>query len=60
MIKPGRLVADPPEGTLRRWAVAARVAAAAGDQDSTRKLVEAIRDRAPEIPWLEELERSLR
>lgn len=59
VIKPGRLIADPPVSALRRWAVAARVAAAAGDHDSARKLVDAIRDREPSLPWLEELERSI-
>lgn len=60
VIKPGRLIADPPEGTLRRWAVAAKVAAQAGDDASVAKLMDAIRDRAPDAPWLEDLEQSLR
>lgn len=56
IIKPGRLVADPAEGTLRRWAVAARVAAASGDLGTARKLVAAIREKEPDLPWLEDLE----
>lgn len=53
-IKPGRLVANPTESLLRRWAVAARVAAANKDRDTARKLVLAIRDADPDIPWLSE------
>jgi hypothetical protein len=52
VIKPGRLVADPSEGMLRRWAVAARVAEANKDRDTARTLVLAIRDVDPNIPWL--------
>ena len=52
VIKPGRLVGDPSESMLRRWAVAARVAEANQDRDTARTLVLAIRDVDPNIPWL--------
>jgi hypothetical protein len=39
---------------LRRWAVAARVADANRDRDTARRLVTAIRDADPNIPWLSE------
>jgi len=59
VIKPGRLVANPPESALRRWAVAARVAMASGDRSSAEKLLQAIRDTDPDLPWLEDLEAQL-
>jgi hypothetical protein len=52
VIKPGRLVPQPSESTLRRWAVAARVADANRDRDTARSLVLAIRDADPGLPWL--------
>ena len=52
VIKPGRLVASPTEGMLRRWAVAARVADANKDRETARTLVLAIRDADPNLPWL--------
>ncbi len=55
VIRPGRLVQDAPPPALRRWAVAARVAAAAGDLDSASRLVSAIRKQAPDAEWLDEL-----
>ena len=51
-----RLVANPPESLVRRWAVAARVAHAAGDDAAASKFLAAIRDHDAELPWLEELE----
>jgi hypothetical protein len=54
VIKPGRMVSDPSESMLRRWAVAARVAEANGDLDTAKTLVLAIRDAAPDLPWLGE------
>jgi hypothetical protein len=51
-IKPGRLVSTPSESLLRRWAVAARVSDAKGDRETARRLVLAIRDADPDIPWL--------
>jgi len=54
VIKPGRLVTTPTESMLRRWAVAARVAAANRDRDTARRLVMAIRDADPNLPWLSE------
>jgi Flp pilus assembly protein TadD len=59
VIKPGRLIASPTESQLRRWAVAARVAAASGDAGSARRLVAAIALHETDAPWLEDLERRL-
>lgn len=59
VIKPGRLISNAPEPAIRRWAVAARVAAAAGNADAVATLVDAIRREAPDVPWLEDLERSI-
>lgn len=56
VVKPGRLVPNPPESTLRRWAVAVRVAAASGDTTTARRILKAIR-AAGDQPWLAELER---
>ncbi|HVR32047.1 MAG TPA: hypothetical protein VMS74_04975 [Acidimicrobiia bacterium] len=52
VIKPGRLVATPSDSLLRRWAVAARVAATNQDRETARKLVLAIRDADPTLAWL--------
>ena len=54
-----KLVANPPESLVRRWAVAARVAHAAGDDVAAAKFLAAIRDHDAELPWLEELEAEL-
>jgi hypothetical protein len=42
IVKPGRLVANPSPGELRRWFVAARVALQAGDTDAARRIVAAL------------------
>lgn len=55
-IKPGRLVANPSESLLRRWAVAARVAEANDDRETARTLVRAIRSADPDLPWLAEFD----
>lgn len=54
-----KLVANPPESLVRRWAVAARVAHAAGDEGAVDKMLAAIRAEDSEIPWLGDLEREL-
>lgn len=54
-----KLVSNPPESLVRRWAVAARVAHAAGDESATAKFLGAIRDHDAELPWLEDLESEL-
>ncbi len=54
-----KLVANPPESLVRRWAVAARVAHVAGDDDAASKFLAAIRDYDAELPWLEDLEAEL-
>lgn len=59
VIKPGRLVASPTAGELRRWYVAARVAIAAGDQEAARRLVGALDQHDPEFEGIDELRRAL-
>lgn len=59
VIKPGRLIASPSPGDLRRWFVAARVAIAAGDKDAARKLVAALDDQEPDFEGVDELRRAL-
>lgn len=59
IIKPGRLIENPPASLVRRWAVAARVANAANDRDAVGTFLGAIRNDDPETPWLEDLEREL-
>ncbi len=54
-----RLVSNPPESLVRRWAVAARVAHAAGDGQAASKFLGAIREHDAELPWLEDLEAEL-
>jgi predicted Zn-dependent protease len=59
VIKPGRLVASPSDGELRRWYVAARVAMEAGDRDAARRLVAALDEQDPDFEGIDELRRSL-
>ncbi len=59
VIKPGRLVANAPTAAVRRWAVAARVAAASGDRPTARMLYDAVRRESPDIEWLADLESEL-
>lgn len=59
IIKPGRLVADPSPGELRRWYVAARVALAAGDKAAARRLVAALDEQEPDFEGVDELRSRL-
>lgn len=59
IIKPGRLVASPTEGELRRWYVAARVALEAGDKDAARRIVAALDEQDPDFEGVDELRRAL-
>lgn len=59
VIKPGRLVASPSPGELRRWYVAARVALAAGDKDAARRLVAALDEQEPDFEGVDELRAQL-
>jgi tetratricopeptide (TPR) repeat protein len=59
VIKPGRLVASPSPGELRRWYVAARVALEAGDKDAARRLVAALDEQEPDFEGVEELRSAL-
>lgn len=59
VIKPGRLVATPGPGELRRWFVAARVALAAGDRDAAEQLVSALEDHEVDFEGVDQLRREL-
>lgn len=59
IIKPGRLVASPSEGELRRWYVAARVALAAGDKEAARRLVAALDEQDPDFEGVDELKKAI-
>ncbi|HEX6220322.1 MAG TPA: hypothetical protein VF115_04455 [Acidimicrobiia bacterium] len=59
VIKPGRLVASPTQGELRRWYVAARVAMEAGDKDAARRLVAALDEQEPDFEGVDELRNAL-
>jgi 23S rRNA pseudouridine2605 synthase len=55
VVKPGRLVKDAAEWTLRQWFVAARVAIELGDIATARQLVKAIEARDAGFPGISEL-----
>lgn len=59
IIKPGRLVASPTEGELRRWYVAARVALEAGDKEAARRIVAALEEQDPDFEGVDELRKAL-
>lgn len=59
VIKPGRLVANPRPSAVRRWYVASRVAAASGDADAARQIMEAIVDADADFPGLAELREEI-
>lgn len=59
VIKPGRLIASPSPGELRRWFVAARVALEAGDTDAARRILAAIDEQEPDFEGVEELRQAL-
>ncbi len=59
IIKPGRLVASPAPGEVRRWFVAARAALAAGDKDAARTLLAALDRQEPDFEGVEELRAQL-
>lgn len=59
VIKPGRLVNRAPTAALRRWAVAARVAAVSGDAQAAAKFLAAIKREDGELEWIPDLEREL-
>lgn len=59
IIKPGRLIASPSPGELRRWFVAARVAIGAGDKEAASKLVAALDRHEPDFEGMEELRQAL-
>lgn len=59
VIKPGRLVASPSQGELRRWFVAARVALEAGDKDAARRLVAALDEQELDFEGVDELRRAV-
>jgi thioredoxin-like negative regulator of GroEL len=55
VIKPGRLVASPSPGELRRWYVAAKVAIAAGDKDAARRILAALDEQDPDFEGVDDL-----
>ncbi len=59
VIKPGRLIASPSPGELRRWFVAAKVALEAGDSDAARRLLAALDEQEPDFEGVEELRQAL-
>ena len=59
VIKPGRLVASPSPGELRRWYVAAKVALEAGDRDAARRIVAALDEQEPDFEGVDELRSAL-
>jgi tetratricopeptide (TPR) repeat protein len=59
VIKPGRLVASPSPGEIRRWYVAAKVALAAGDTEAARRLLAALDKQEPDFEGIDELRSSL-
>ena len=59
VIKPGRLVANPSPGELRRWFVAARVALAVGDKEAAGKIIDALDDHELDFEGVEELRQAL-
>ena len=59
VIKPGRLVASPSPGELRRWFVAARVALEAGDKEAARRLVAALDEQDVDFEGVDELRASV-
>ena len=59
IIKPGRLIANPSPGELRRWFVAARVAIAAGDNEAGRQIVAALDEQEVDFEGVEELRAAL-
>ncbi len=52
VIKPGKLIAQPGESELRRWYVAARVAAALDDRDAGRQVHAGRGKGRPGVPWV--------
>lgn len=59
IIKPGRLVASPSPGELRRWYVAARVALEAGDKKAARRIVAALDEQEVDFEGVDELRQAL-
>ncbi len=55
VIDPGRIEREPSEAKLRRYFVAARVAAAVGDADTARRLADTIVTTDPAFPGYESL-----
>ncbi len=59
IVKPGRIEQEPNEGHLRLYFVAARTAAALGDQETARSLSDVIVTTDPSFPGWEQLEREI-
>jgi hypothetical protein len=59
IVRPGRLVASPSPGELRRWYVAAKAAVAAGDKEAARRLVAALDEQVTDFEGVDELRAAL-
>lgn len=59
IIKPGRLVASPTPGELRRWYVAARVAMEVGDREAASRIVAALEEQDLDFEGVDDLRRKL-
>jgi hypothetical protein len=59
VIKPGRLVASPSPGEVRRWYVAARVALEAGDKDAARRILAALDEQDVDFEGVDDLRQAL-
>lgn len=59
VIKPGRLVASPSPGDLRRWFVAGRVAIDIGDREAAEKIVSALESHEVDFEGVDALRADL-
>ena len=60
LTRPGSLGANPTEGDLRVWYVAARAAARLGERATARRIYQALQEADPGFPGLDTLDAALR
>lgn len=60
LTRPASLGADPREGELRVWYVAARAAARLGERATARRIYQALQEADPGFPGLDALDEALR
>lgn len=58
--RPASLIAQPSEGELRVWYVAARAAARLGERATARRIYQALQEAEPGFPGLDALDAALR